>query len=323
MSNSLIDLIQQLRDKVEPVIGTTTLADIQENAADPLTIITVCNLAGLADLYRKVDGIKGCFNPANASCEDLPLIALLMGAPDFQPSSSKAPIIIRGASGTSIPQGTQYSDQSGRIWRTLSTVILIGETGFTEVESAIGSFSLDVGTLSLSLPIDGVSFSTNTALASLGYQERSCEELREYLTRLKPNWKVLETRAHVESELWKITGVTHVEFIPLAPACLSPDGCQRHAFIIDGGDSQLISEVLLQSSPINALTLVGNTSGDQGVKFIRRCPVGIHVNYCGLSVDTGDIASIICEGEVHIGQVDFINRIKGLAFIQFRAIYDK
>lgn len=310
-SNSLITQIEALLSS--HLGGSTTLSDPTNNPLDPLVNIVAPLSEGLAELYRKAADISQRTHPMTACCEDIFIMAANRGLKTEDYSYTQA-VFISTIIGGAQPAGIAYTDSKGNNWATMEPAVYVplgfAQVGFAKVRSAnLGAFPLVAGELQ---PNNPTLWSTNADVATLGYTENNCEEMRLRLAQ----------GAHFESSptilhyLNDIPGVTYASFTAEAPDCLSAASC-RPAFIVEGGDPTAISGVIRTLSPVTHTLLVGDT-GDADALFMRPSYQPVEVRFWGSAMES-HVATSPCVFKSLIAG-DIIRRIGGIDYLDFKKL---
>lgn len=292
---NLDQLFADAESKISTIAGgATTLSDPSENWPDPFVQSTGIVLAGQYELDKKIDTKWDSVDIRKVDCECLEVVAARTG--DFKRTNkaSKTCVFVTGISGTILPANSVFVDNFSRTWLLESEIAIENCVGFgTVVSSSAGDFDLSAGELSLQTPVTGIEQATNTCIIERGYEAENCEQFRtRLLNKTVPSIETentLMTQLALESDFVKTIGDY--------PDC--DTGCTGFGFVIRGGDSTTIANIIRQYAPVNYMNLAGNTQVDfdncEYVKFIRPCPVAIQLQYTGKEeLDPSLFSDVVC-----------------------------
>lgn len=314
---SLASLLADFRAKVEPVIGVTGLSNPSENIADPLVQIVMHALGGQAELEKRLTTFIAGFDIRTADCTQLIQAANLIGEQPRTAIPSKVEIILVGASGTLVPANTVFKDNYLGSWTLENPVTLSNGIGFGVAKSAVGSYQVAAGELSLAASIAGIQLATSGQMLSVGGTIESCEQFRARLLSGK-NY-LPDTDEGILQKLRSIA--TKAKLITDIPDCITP--YDKVGFVVVGGSDQLVAETIRNYAPYNYSRLAGNTSvliDCDTVRFIRPCPVGLQLQYWASSEVEDDVfANAICQLDT-VTAAGLVALIPCLVHVKFRAI---
>ncbi|MDB4461453.1 baseplate J/gp47 family protein [bacterium] len=318
---TLDELLVDAETKLSGLLGgATALSNPSLYASDPFVQAILVALGGQADLDAKIESKFNNYDINTVSCNCIDTVASLVGETRHVNKPTTVSIVISGVNDITLPANSQFTDSTGNTWILDSETTIENGIGFGEaISSSSGEFNVVAGDLSLTNSVSGINIATNSGVIDLGFVEESCEQFRERL--LTQNILAPETESSVLKLLEK--EADFATFISDYPDC-DGTGCLGKGFVLRGGDETTLANIIRDYSPLNYMTLAGNTSipfdNCEDVKFIRPCGVGIQIKYtASKEITDEEFSEIICENNSSLYNKNF-SSIDCLTSISFRVV---
>ncbi len=288
-------------------------------------------LAVLAQAYTDCASVAvaafNSFSPATAQGTGLSSVVKINGLKRETPSNSQVDVIIAGAVGTTITNGS-IKDQNGLIWTLPASVVIPATLSITVTATCttLGAVQASPGiNWTINTPTNGWSGVTNTSSGTPGEPVETDAALRQRqaASTMLPSQTVADG---IRGALLALPGVTRVVLDENDTSAMDADGVSANAtsWVVEGGDATAIATVIANKKTMGTPTYgsttetVTDSAGDtRTINFYRPTETEITVEltlqaFAGYTNAIGAQAAAAVAAYIQvlpIGATIFVNRL--------------